>query len=166
MNIFVLHENPVECAKMYCDQHNNKIILEIAQMLCDAFNLQKIPAPYKLCHPNHPVTKWVRQSKENFEWAVEHVLALYEEKMFRTNKGHKSIDVIQWAIDNYHKLSFPFTAMTKFAIAINENQLCRLDKSFNESDPVLCYRLYYMYDKKFAKWTKRNVPEWFQTSKS
>lgn len=34
MNIFVLSEGPVEAARMQCDKHVVKMIVETAQMLC------------------------------------------------------------------------------------------------------------------------------------
>jgi hypothetical protein len=36
MNIFILDENPVTAAKMQCDKHVVKMIIESAQMLCTA----------------------------------------------------------------------------------------------------------------------------------
>lgn len=159
MNIFILDNDPYESAKLNCDTHCSKIILEIAQMLCTTFHLQNLDAPYKACHKNHPVTKWIRESKANFLWALTHGVALYQEKLYRTGNGHKSIDVLSWALDNIDKLSFPNTNLTKFAIAISEDSLCRKDPQFDESDPVSCYKLYYKYDKShIAKWTNRNVP--------
>ena len=46
MNIFYVDKNPVTAAKMMCDKHIIKMILESAQMLCtakrvlDALNIQ------------------------------------------------------------------------------------------------------------------------------
>lgn len=160
MNMFILDESPLKAAQLNCDVHCSKIILEIAQMLCTTYRLQGIDAPYKSCHVNHPVTKWIRSSYANFMWACVHGAALYDEKVYRTGKGHKSADVIEWAIDNVSKISFPNWYLEDFAIAINENSLCRKDPEFKESDPVKCYQLYYKYDKKdIVKWTKRQVPE-------
>ena len=160
MNMFILDSDPIKAAQLNADTHCSKIILEIAQMLCTTYNLQGIEAPYKTCHVNHPVTKWIRSSYDNFMWAVMHGAALYEEKLFRTGKGHKSADIITWAFSYSKDLKFPNTGLEPFAIAINENALCRKDPSFDESDPVKCYQLYYKYDKKnIAKWTKRDIPE-------
>lgn len=157
--MFILNECPVVSATLNCDTHCNKIILEVAQMLCTTYRLQDIEAPYKMCHVNHPVTKWIRQSRDNFNWACEHALALYDEKVYRTEKGHKSIDVISWAIQKQNQLSFEQDNLTPFAIAISQDSLCRGQSDFNESDPVKCYQLYYKFDKsEIAKWTKRDIP--------
>lgn len=158
--MFILDESPVKAARLYCDTHCNKIILEIAQMLCTTYHLQGIEAPYKPCHQNHPVTKWIRSSYANFMWAIVHADALGDEKIYRTGKSHKSLEVVLWAIENINKLSFGNWWREPFPIAINENAMCRKDPLFNESDPVKCYQLYYKYDKKdIAKWTKRDIPE-------
>lgn len=158
--MFILNESPVKAAQLNCDTHCSKIILEIAQMLCTTYHLQGIEAPYKPCHKNHPVTKWIRSSYANFKWATMHGMALYDEKMYRTGKGHKSADVIEWAVENMDKLAFPNWWREPFPIAINQESLCRADVGYDESDPVKCYQLYYKYDKKnIAKWTKRDIPE-------
>ena len=39
MNIFFLSLDPNECARLYCDQHVVKILLEIVQMLYTAWHL-------------------------------------------------------------------------------------------------------------------------------
>lgn len=158
--MFILNEDYRKAAQLYCDTHCNKIILEIAQMVCIPFHLKGLDAPYKLCHKNHPVSIWVRSSYENYQWTINHAFALYFEKLHRYGTGHKSIEVIRWAAANMDLLNLPRIGLTKFAIAINENSLCRKDPSFDESDPVKCYQLYYKYDKKdIAKWTKRDIPE-------
>lgn len=160
MNIFPLDSDFEKAAKLYCDTHCSKIILEIAQMLCIPFHLKGLQAPYKLCHVNHPVSKWVRETYENYLWTIKHGTALYEEKLERTGKGHKSYDVIRWTFSNRHLLNLPSMCITPFAIAINENALCRKDPAFDKSDPVKCYQLYYKYDKKdIAKWTNRDIPD-------
>ena len=39
MNIFYLHEKPEVCAKMHCDKHVVKMIIEYAQMLSTAHRM-------------------------------------------------------------------------------------------------------------------------------
>ena len=74
MNIFVLDKNPIRAAKMACDKHVVKMILESAQMLCSV--QPEGTAPYKRSFYNHPCTKWVRESDANYDWLIEHGLAL------------------------------------------------------------------------------------------
>jgi len=162
MNLFCLDQCPIKAAQLYCDSHCSKIILELAQILSTTFNLQEIEAPYKTSHVNHPTSKWVRESRANLDWTIQHGIALWEEKMFRTGKGHKSIEVIQWAKANAHRLSFPTQGLTSFAIAISDTMECRKDPTFDIDNPVHCYKLYYKYDKRhLGKWTNRDIPEWY-----
>ena len=39
MNIFYLHKDPVESAKLHCDKHVCKMIIEYAQMLSTAHRM-------------------------------------------------------------------------------------------------------------------------------
>ena len=84
MNIFYLHKDPVESAKLHCDKHVCKMIIEYAQMLSTAHRMLdgkeyisqtlggrrikrwKHPNSnmegvlYKASHINHPSAIWVR----------------------------------------------------------------------------------------------------------
>jgi hypothetical protein len=160
MNLFPLHENPLEAAKLNCDTHLNKILIEAAQMLCIPFHLQNIVAPYKPSHVNHPVSKWVRESRENFLWTLQHAYKLYSERYYRFTKGHKTGEVLDWIANNRSSLVFLKEGRTPFAIAISDDKLCRKDPEWDESNPVKCYQLLYKHDKKsIAKWTNRDIPE-------
>lgn len=163
MNIFHLSECPEQAARWLADRHCVKMILESAQMLCTAFQLQNTDAPYRATHKNHPSAVWVRNSFDNFNWLVEHALVMADEYTARYGKRHKSLDIIEWCQDNVSKLSFDRFDLTKFAIAIADDCFCRTLPEFDESDPVNCYRLYYIHDKKHLHQWKRNRPEWINT---
>ena len=45
---------------------------------------------YKVTHKNHPCTRWVRESKDNYLWTLEHLKGLLREYTYRYNKRHKS----------------------------------------------------------------------------
>jgi len=80
MNIFALHNCPIESAKIQHDKHVVKMILESAQMLCSVFDNEKYnDIPYKRTHYNHPCTVWTRTDLNNFYWLVNHALALCNE---------------------------------------------------------------------------------------
>ena len=160
MNLFPLHDDPLEASYLNCDTHLNKILIEAAQMLCIPFHLQHVEAPYKPTHVNHPVSKWVRESRENFVWTLIHAYGLYLERRDRLNKDHKTVKVLDWINDNGASLTFPKEERTAFAIAISEDKLCREDPEWNTTNPVKCYQLLYKHDKKaIAKWTDRDIPE-------
>lgn len=137
------------------------MVLEITQQFCTNFHLQGIEAPYKKTHQNHPSTIWGRSSRANFEWLIEHCIELCAEKTKRFGKPHKSERVLNWVVDNYHKLSFPAEKLTKFAIAISEDSKCRQHPNFSIDNPVESYRLYYKLDKAhIAKWNHGPKPKW------
>ena len=165
MNIFFLNSCPQKAARDYCDRHCSKMVLEMAQMFCTNFHLQDISAPYKPTHPNHPSTRWIREAKENFNWAIAHCRELCDEKTRRFGKPHKSEEVLNWVVANAHKLSFDQNKLTKFAIAISEDSECRKNPKFSVDNPVEAYRLYYIHDKAYmATWKYSQIPEWFKAS--
>ena len=117
-----------------------------AQQLCDKHVVKMIlesaqmlcspfpkgDAPYKRAYYNHPCTLWARESQRNYEWLVDHAYAMCQEYTRRYGKVHKSLAVIEWCGKNCHKLN-------------------------------TAYRSYYNGEKAyFAKWTKREAPNWFQ----
>lgn len=154
MNIFILHENPTKAAQMLCDKHVVKMTLETAQILCSVLHKHNISAPYRPTHKNHPCVLWTGESEENFLWTVEHGLALGEEYTFRYGKQHKSVSVIEEAFCQADNVSFPQVERTPFV-------LCLPDQ-YKTVSAVESYRTYYREDKKeFARWTKRQQPEWW-----
>ena len=84
MNIFVLHENPIEAAKLVPVKVASKMALEAAQMLAVACAHHGLALPHKKdgneyspkSHVNHPCTKWACQSRENMQWLALHGIAL------------------------------------------------------------------------------------------
>jgi len=160
VNIFILSEDPIIAAQMQCNKHVVKMTLETAQMLCAPFENGK--APYRRAHYNHPCTIWARTSKENYEWLVMHGLALCNEYTLRYGKRHASQDVIIWCSNNMSRLGLPSNGLTEFAVAISGDQECRKLPNFDRLSVKQKYRAYYLCDKKrFAKWTNRDVPEWW-----
>jgi hypothetical protein len=94
MNIFILSINPKEAAQAHGDKHVIKMILESCQMLYSAHwfcgsSLEDAPTAkngqrgYKAAHMNHPCTKWVRHSRENYVWTTHLAIALVEEYEYR-----------------------------------------------------------------------------------
>ena len=96
MNIFYLHKDPREAAKLQYNKHVVKMILESAQMLCTAHHCygnkdQVENVPYKQAHLNHPSTIWTRRSKSTYMWLYNHMIALGDEYKKRYGKTHLSI---------------------------------------------------------------------------
>ena len=153
MNIFILDTDIKKCAQYHCDQHVVKMILESVQLLCTALNKKGMVTPYKSTHINHPCVLWVEESYDNFMWLRDLTIELNREYKYRYDKfdDHKSMLTLAKIIE----YSFPAIGLTPFPQAMPDIYKVK-------DDPVLAYRQFYLGDKaKFAKWTKRDIPEWF-----
>ena len=182
MNIFILDQDPKLAASYHCDKHVCKMILESGQMLCtahwvswlttfgkdrkdfklvrdmQAYLYDNIPKesqpPWKLTHMNHPCSVWTRETKENYSWHHGLMGFLLDEYAKRYHRSHKSEKVWAWLLENT-PTHFPSSGLKPFPICMKEEYKV-------SSDPVECYREYYIKDKvRFAKWKKGNVPQWW-----
>ena len=151
MNIFVLHNNPTTAAQYACDTHVVTMILASAQLLCTVVRVLGIEAPYRATHKNHPCTIWARQTQQNWNWLIDHALALCTEYTKRYGKIHKSQKHIEWCQSLSIKL--PNTGLTPFAQAMPEQ--------YKNTCAVTAYRAYYHGEKaSFATW-KTETPYWW-----
>lgn len=172
MNIFVTDLCPKQSAQNVCDKHM-KMIVESCQLLATCFDLnilakQDCPKTQKgtnrkWFNPNHPSSKWCRESRENLNWILQHTRSLLDEKYYRypDSDRHFCHDFVDWVSSNLDLSFVPIGPQTDFKIAINENMSCRLHPLFENGSVVDKYRLYYTHDKPFAKWTGRPAPSWF-----
>jgi len=154
MNIFVLHTEPNTAARLHCDKHVIKMILESAQMLSSAISKHGGRPGYKPTHIGHPCTKWAGHTRDNFDWLVELALALsaeYEHR-YSPKREHKSVAVIRDA--HAQRFLVPAGAITAFAQAMPDK--------YKHTDPVTAYRRYYAAEKaRFATWRPPRVrPDW------
>jgi hypothetical protein len=153
MNIFYLHKKPRECARMHCDKHVVKMILETAQILCTCHWINNSKAPYKPTHKKHPCVLWANKSLKNYKWLCKLGIELCKEYTHRYGKVHKSQKIIEWCSVNIpnipnNKFSEPFQAMPE---------------KYRKKESIKAYRKYYNEEKlKFAKWTKRKKPVWIK----
>ena len=153
MNIFFLHLDPEQCAKMHLDKHVVKMILESLQLLCSAHHATESPfkPPYKLSHKNHPSAIWVRESIANYNWLVCLTEELCKEYTYRYGKVHKSEQYIQSMRENIPHI--PDIGFTQPKLAMPDE--------YKEQDVVDSYRNYYFYGKSHLHaWKKREVPDW------
>lgn len=144
MNIFVLDINPSKCAKYHADKHVLKMIVESTQLLSN----NSINPCYKPTHLNHPSTKWVGASIENWNWLKKLVIALNNEYKYRYNKrkDHKSYALCMTLSPNA-----PHASMTDFVSIMPE--------IYKLGNIVESYRNYYKEAKKHLHtWTKRPKP--------
>jgi hypothetical protein len=154
MNIFVLDKNPTIAAQMSCDKHVVKMILESAQMLCTVAHAQGFNAPYKATHKKHPCTIWTGKTKQNWDWLINHGLALCAEYTNRYGKVHKSQQHIEWC--KSLNIGLPHDGLLPFAQA--------MPSQYKNKCVVSAYRAYYQGEKaKFAKWKSGKIPNWWLT---
>ena len=154
MNIFLLDHDIERCAQYHCDQHVVKMILEGVQILCTALNKMGLETPYKPTHKNHPCVLWVGESFDNFLWLKDLTLFLNDEYRYRFDKqtNHRSIDVLH-SISRYR---YARLGLTPFAQAMPREYRIT-------GYAVSAYRRFYIAEKShFARWTKRDKPEWFK----
>jgi hypothetical protein len=162
MNIFFLSLDPNECARLYCDQHVVKILLEIVQMLYTAwhvsgctvklseapFNKSGTQRGYRPSHARHPMCQWVRS---NYGYAACIGMALAIEYTRRFKKIHACAEHILWLARNVPRQSDPeYSAKTY--ISIQGIPECMPEEHWNP-DIVTAYKSYYT-TKTFARWTR------------
>lgn len=178
MNIFYLHSNPQICAEMHCDKHVVKMIIEYAQLLSTAHRVldgeqyldktannrnikrwllseQEMENNlYKASHVNHPSNIWVRQSVQNYIWLQNLWYFLCQEYTHRYGKSHLTYTKLKRLLVEIPK-NIPNKPFTDPTPAMPD--YCKLP------DSLQSYRNYYINEKRgFAKWTKREAPEWYQ----
>lgn len=93
VNVFALASCPKKSARMQCDAHVVKMLLEAVQMLYavwgehahECFTVE----PYRLTHKNHPMTKWAGSCFASYMWLLKHARALCNEYTKRYEKQHK-----------------------------------------------------------------------------
>jgi hypothetical protein len=147
MNIFFLHKDPSRAARMQCDKHVVKMVLETTQMLSTAARRNGFDIGYKAAYPSHPMTRWVGDNNYNFSWALEHAQELSKEYFARYGKFHACQKVIN-----------EFLSLKGSYINFSEPPQCMPDE-FKCDDYVRAYRNYYIH--KIGEW--KHPPKWFQS---
>lgn len=161
MNLFILDLMPQTAAQYYCDRHVVKIILEAVEMMGYAYDPGKFILPWvkhSSPHYSHSMSKWVRGSIQNFDWAFQHTVALCQEFAYRYDHEHSYLAHVNWIGSNlpvenlstYGRLDWP-RCFGEWRETIGDS-----------GDIVYDYRRYYMVAKRFATWKKRPIPEWFR----
>jgi len=154
--------NPKECAQMYCDQHVNKILLEIVQMLYTAWHMCGLPdnwdppvtlhgvKGYKKAHPNHPMCMWVRSSFEAYRFTTLLGMSLAIEYNRRFKRCHACSKHIMWLYNNVPILFTNKKSLTAYYGKYGIPQ-CMPDEH-KQYDVIEAYKSYYK-TKTFARWT-------------
>jgi hypothetical protein len=172
MNIFVLDPDAATSARMMCDKHVVKMILESCQLLSTAHHVldgdivttKGKKREYKtysngnmnICRCtmiNHPCTIWTRETRANYLWLWKHAHALCKEYTRRYGKVHAMEKMLDEDLFLPPK-NITKAKLTPFAQAMPEQ--------YKNSDAAIAYRNYYIHEKaRFAKWKFTEEPEWF-----
>ena len=152
MNIFVVDPDPMVAATQLCDQHVVKMPLENCQMLSAVFEDDYCGHPKAVS--KHPCTLWLKESKQNVIWLLDHHAALLDEYTLRYNKIHKFQNAEDHFFDLLQKSDIPDIDLTPFANAT----------PYKDMDTIHAYRHFYRMDKaKFARWKYTEMPDWLLT---
>ena len=178
MNIFYLHNDPVECAKQHNDKHVVKMILEYAQLLStahrilDGHEVTELTAAgrkirrwkleshldsklYKSTHANHPSAIWVRQSRDNYAWLWKLLDALCKEYTYRYEKIHKVERV--GLLEELRFVPSRIAEHPKFT-----EPTPAMPDEYKVSSSISSYKNYYIGAKQhLANWKKREIPIWY-----
>ena len=149
MNIFVVNSDPMIAARSLCDQHVVKMPLENCQMLSALFEDDYCGYPKSV--KKHPCTLWLKQSKQNVIWLLDHHAELLDEYTSRYKKVHKFHESDLYFFDLLEKSDIPDIDRTPFCNAT----------PYKEMDTIPAYRHYYRKDKtSFARWRYSEKPQW------
>ena len=146
MNIFYLHKDVWQCAKMHCDVHVNKMILESAQLLSTAHHELGSTAPYKTTHKNHPSAVWARSGRYQYQWLYRLLEALSDEYTKRYGKVHLTWERCSEA------LSEPPRGIP--SIEWTDPPQCMPDEC-KDTNAIVAYRNY--YEQKRLDWKGKGV---------
>ena len=164
VNIFILDRQPDIAAQYYNDFHVRKIILESVEMMGYAYTpgtFSPLPNLHEhRRHFNHPMSLFVRRSKQNFDWTLQHAQALCREFTFRNKIGkiHAYQSKIDWIAANLPLENLSNSGLTDWPRCFGQ-----VKETVGETnDIVYDYRRYYVIGKRhLAKWTKRETPFWW-----
>jgi len=160
----MLHLCPKQCAKMHCDKHVVKMILEYAQILSVAHRVldnNEDTRLMKKTHLHHPMMKWILLEKTNYEWLYQLFCACCDEYTRRYHKIHQKDTLLRQFLI-VHPKNIPNNNNGE----MTELPQCMPDYCKVPGDPVKGYRNYYIHEKgHIAKWKNTDKPSWWKEVK-
>ena len=169
MNIFVLHGRPLLAARMHCDQHVSKMHTEGIQMLVSMLQRYNVAHDVRTVsgtlhrggYANHPCTRWVGDSCENYRWTCRYVWGLcreHERRFGKTPASSGQLEAVIRAADGVRDAEWHNTPQTPFALA--------MPPGYHGPDAVEAYRRYYIGEKAgMARWAKGvPAPAWYRAA--
>lgn len=97
MNIFPLDRDPIKAASFLCDNHANKMFTETSQILCTTAGMMGYEPPWASTHSGHPVHKWVKNNRHNWDWLCRHGIGIMRQWATRSENAHKAVTGLMWA---------------------------------------------------------------------
>ena len=158
MNIFVISDQPDECAMALDDRRLNKMVLETCQLLSTAMHLCGGKGPYKITHRNHPCSIWARQTKGNYRWLLQHFYYLTTEYYFRKGIQHACHEHFLTLRSGLNLI--PDGPQTPFANCSRDKQ-GEIHSSYRRTMQEKWYEDYETTDKGHPRWTIRAAPIWY-----
>ena len=169
MNIFYMDNDPAVTARLHCNQHVPKMVVETAQLLSNAHWRTGYDGPNNVEHENGPYRHcrnagstlgpmvWIMESLANDRWTTRLGLELCSE--FERRFGgrlHKTKPVLEWLED--HEPGLPDAGPTTPRLAFDQGYIGRRDTD----DPIRSYRAYYRnWKRRMKTWPPGQEPEWF-----
>ena len=177
MNIFYLHEDPIQNAKWHVDKHIVKMATECCQLLSTAHRVldgeiylgktknnrnikrwllqdEREGLLMKASHVNHPSNIWARETSSNYMYLWKIYIATLAEYTHRYGKTHGS-----------GRASLSLIRPPK---NIKQGKLTSLPQAMPDyckvvGNSIQAYKNYYINEKSyFANWKGREIPEWFR----
>ena len=163
MNIFFLDRDPATAARLHCDKHCVKMILESAQLLSTAHRVldghnkvlpdEREGILYRATHVNHPSAIWTRSGIDQYRWVHDLLYYLIWEFRSRYGKPHATERLQPHLLNAPHNISWD--------APWNDPPQC-MPEDVKHDDPVQAYRSYYAkYKNDIAKWAHGEEPEWW-----
>lgn len=167
MNIFHVDKSPMVAAMWLCDKHIPKMILETAQMLSTAHHrYETVHANrlYKAAYIHHPMTQWVWETGNNYQWAFCHYMWLLDEfnkRGFKNGEPHASFRLapLLFVLPDPLLSSYSEDWMNEYT----RPPLC-MPEVYHRDCHIEAYRAYYKGDKSsFAVWERGSpAPSWWE----
>jgi hypothetical protein len=108
---------------------------------------------YKAAHINHPCSVWTRSTDANYYWLFQLFEGCLGEYTFRYGREHSAAKLREFLSRAPSKI--PRGLQTPFVQAMPEE--------YKHADAVEAYRRFYIGSKsRFARWTNRELPKWFE----
>lgn len=129
MNIFQTDLDPYQAADWLCVEHLAKMPLESAQLISTVIHhmsgldttLIERMGFYKPTHVKHPSTLWLKHSRANFVWLIDHMSGM-EKRYNQSYRTHSSFHIGHLARNLADTFDFPNEQLTPIFLAMADEE--------------------------------------------